>query len=73
MLLAPLDHFFSCRYPHVSCQGPPGVVSMLPAIGLGTLLGAATGVVTMGTAVWIGAGTAAGGVRRPSEAFGLDL
>ncbi|CAK9098455.1 CSC1-like protein ERD4 (Protein EARLY-RESPONSIVE TO DEHYDRATION STRESS 4) [Durusdinium trenchii] len=40
--------------------GPPGVVSMLPAIGLGTLLGAATGVVTMGTAVWIGAGTAAG-------------
>eukprot|EP00913_Durusdinium_trenchii_P035025 g32765.t1 len=33
---------------------------MLPAIGLGTLLGAATGVVTMGTAVWIGAGTAAG-------------
>jgi hypothetical protein len=37
------------------------VVAVLPAIGLGGLLGVASGVVTLGTAVVVGAGTAAGG------------
>lgn len=51
-------------------QGPPGVVSMLPAIGLTGLVGVATGVVTMGTAVWLGAGTAAGPERVAPRAHG---
>eukprot|EP00435_Cladocopium_sp_Y103_P063997 s422_g25.t1 len=41
-------------------QGPPGVVAVLPAIGLGGLLGVASGMVTFGTALVVGAGTAAG-------------
>eukprot|EP00434_Breviolum_minutum_P000478 symbB.v1.2.000413.t1/scaffold30.1/size407774/29 len=41
-------------------EGPPGVVQLLPVIGIGGLLGVSAGIVTMGTAVVVGAGTAAG-------------
>ena len=35
-------------------------MALLPVIGIGGLLGVSAGVVTMGTAVVVGAGTAAG-------------
>ena len=60
-----IQHFPSIsspfRSPSPAFEGPPGVVAVLPAIGLGGLLGVASGVVTLGTAVVVGAGTAAGG------------
>ena len=37
------------------------MVAVLPAVGLGGLLGVATGVVTFGTVLVVGAGTVAGG------------
>lgn len=36
------------------------MVQLLPVIGIGGLLGVSAGIVTMGTAVVVGAGTAAG-------------
>ncbi|CAE7459486.1 unnamed protein product, partial [Symbiodinium natans] len=39
-------------------EGPPGVTKLLPAIGVGGAVGVLTGVVTLGTAVMVGAGTA---------------